>query len=78
MLEQINVGDFVEVEGDCGSITNAPWMNKVVKIEGGLFYFNEGTSKTPYIVGYILKESNFRVIGRNPYADNAKVFIFTH
>ena len=78
MLDVIKVGDYVGVEGDRGVVTNAPWMQKVVKIEGEKFFFNEGSTSRPYLVGYKLSANNFECVGRNRYDNNAKVFIFTH
>lgn len=72
------VGDFVEVEGDWGCAPNAPWMQKVVEIEGDMYYFNEGTESKPYLVGYKINQANFDCIGKNRYENNAPVFIYTH
>ncbi len=78
MSLDIKVGDFVEVEGDYGSVTNAPWMQKVQKIENGIYYFNEGSEDRPYLVGYQFNEENFIRVGKNPYAKNVKVYVFSH
>lgn len=78
MSINIDIGDWVEVKGDYGCVTNAPWTNKVVDIKDGKYFFNEGTANKPYLVGYKLNEDNFTGFGKNPYSNNAKVFIFSH
>lgn len=53
-MSQILVGDAIEVESDSGTVTNAPWRNKVIAIDGNTFTFDEGGAK----VDYTLDEAN--------------------
>ena len=78
MQDSPSIGDYVEIEGDWGCASNAPWMQKVVKVEDGKYFFNEGTEKVPYLVGYKINLDNFVCLGKNRYDNNATIYIYSH
>lgn len=55
MVTVPEVGDFVEVLKDTGTITNAPWKQKVIEVKDGVTYFDEGVK-----VGYELNPDNLK------------------
>ena len=72
------IGDYVEIEGDYGCASNTSWMQKVVNVENDLYFFNEGSEKSPYLVGYKINFSNFVGLGKNRYDNNQTVYIYSH
>lgn len=60
---EIKVGDRVTVESDSGSVSNAPWSQRVAEVKDGKVGFNEGGSE---LVFYHLSPANLLKVENYP------------